>query len=65
MMTAMLELPGVKKADLQLTMSVCPYSRVRQLTVSGTSRPALPGMGTPCLSANLGSLRGHYRSSRD
>ncbi|KAH9939840.1 hypothetical protein B0H21DRAFT_29349 [Amylocystis lapponica] len=44
-MTAMLELPGLKKSDLRLTLAVCPYSRVRQLTVSGTSRPTLPPHG--------------------
>ncbi|KAL4251986.1 small heat shock protein (HSP20) family protein [Abortiporus biennis] len=42
LMTAMFELPGMKKSDLKLTMSVCPYSRVRQLTISGQSHPILP-----------------------
>ncbi|KDQ60016.1 hypothetical protein JAAARDRAFT_174038 [Jaapia argillacea MUCL 33604] len=38
-MTAMFELPGVKKSDLRITLSMCPYSRVRQLTVSGKALP--------------------------
>ena len=40
-MTAMFELPGLKKSDLKIHMSVCPYSRVRQVTISGESRPPL------------------------
>ena len=43
--TAMFELPGVKRTDLRLTMSVCPFSRVRQVTVSGVSRGMLPQQG--------------------
>jgi HSP20 family molecular chaperone IbpA len=39
-MTALLELPGVKKADLTLTLSTCPYTRARQLTVAGRCLPA-------------------------
>lgn len=44
-MTAMFELPGVKRDDLRITMSVCPFSRVRQVSVSGLSRPVLPLQG--------------------
>lgn len=40
--TAMLEVPGVKKHDLRFTLSVCPYTRVKQLSISGVSRPAFP-----------------------
>ena len=41
-MTAMLELPGLKKSDMRIVMNVCPYSRARQLTISGRSRSSLP-----------------------
>ena len=41
-MTVMLELPGLKKSDIHIVMNVCPYSRVRQLTISGRSRSPLP-----------------------
>ena len=41
-MTVMLELPGLKKSDIRIVMNVCPYSRVRQLTISGRSRSPLP-----------------------
>jgi HSP20 family molecular chaperone IbpA len=40
--TAMLELPGVKKADVSVTLSTSLYNRVKQVTVSGRSRPAFP-----------------------
>ncbi|THH32398.1 hypothetical protein EUX98_g1819 [Antrodiella citrinella] len=40
-MTAMLELPGVKKSDLKINLSVCPYSRVRQVTISGRINPMM------------------------
>ncbi|KAM5532169.1 hypothetical protein V8D89_014194 [Ganoderma adspersum] len=43
--TAMFELPGVKRPDLRITMSVCPFSRVRQVTISGVSRGTLPVQG--------------------
>ena len=35
---AMLELPGLKKSDLKITLSRCPYTCVKQLTVSGKSK---------------------------
>ena len=41
-MTAMFELPGLKKHDMTITMHVCPFSGVRQLTIMGRSRPVLP-----------------------
>ncbi|KAH8101889.1 hypothetical protein BXZ70DRAFT_1007128 [Cristinia sonorae] len=44
-MTAMLELPGLKKSDLKISMSVCPYSRVRQVTISGRSFPRFADSG--------------------
>lgn len=44
-MTVMFELPGLKKTDLRMRLSVCPYSRVRQLTISGRSKRPLPETG--------------------
>ncbi|KAI0062616.1 hypothetical protein BV25DRAFT_1803596 [Artomyces pyxidatus] len=38
-MTAMLELPGVKRGDLNIALVTEPYSKLRQVVVSGTSRP--------------------------
>ncbi|KAF7796160.1 hypothetical protein EIP86_007334 [Pleurotus ostreatoroseus] len=42
MMTAMLELPGLKKGEIRILMNVCPFSGVRQLTISGRNRPSFP-----------------------
>ncbi|EIN08927.1 hypothetical protein PUNSTDRAFT_102455 [Punctularia strigosozonata HHB-11173 SS5] len=42
LMTAMLELPGIKKSDLSLVISTCPYTRVRQLTVAGRNQSVWP-----------------------
>lgn len=44
-MTVMFELPGLKKTDLRMRLSVCPYSRVRQLTISGRIKPTLSETG--------------------
>lgn len=38
---AMFELPGVKKTDVRISLATCPFSRAKQLTVSGSSRCAL------------------------
>jgi HSP20 family molecular chaperone IbpA len=38
----MLELPGVKKADVRVTLSNCCYNGVRQITVCGHTRPVFP-----------------------
>ena len=46
-MTAMFELPGVKRADVRVTLSVCPFSRVRQVSVAGTARPSAPFASHP------------------
>ncbi|EPS94919.1 hypothetical protein FOMPIDRAFT_48550 [Fomitopsis schrenkii] len=40
-MIAIFELPGVKKADVRISLATCPFSRAKQLTVSGSSRSAL------------------------
>ncbi|KAI0336706.1 hypothetical protein GY45DRAFT_1315313 [Cubamyces sp. BRFM 1775] len=42
---AIFELPGVKRSDLHITMSVCPFSRVRQINIAGVARPILPLLG--------------------
>ncbi|KAF8886129.1 hypothetical protein BD779DRAFT_1441837 [Infundibulicybe gibba] len=46
-LTAMLELPGVKKSDVRVTLSTCYYNRVKQITVSGRTRPVFPSAQTP------------------
>lgn len=38
----MLEVPGVSKADVRVTLSTCSWNRVKQITVSGVSRPVFP-----------------------
>lgn len=43
--TAMLEVPGVKKADLSVTLSTCVYNRVKQVTIAGNSKPTFPESG--------------------
>lgn len=43
--TAMLELPGVKKSSLRLNLHTCPYSRVRQISVSGKAVPVFSEEG--------------------
>lgn len=45
-LTAMLELPGVKKADVRVTLSTCYYNGVRQITVSGHSDPVFRSMSS-------------------
>lgn len=45
LMKAMLELPGLKKGDLKITLSRCPYTCLKQLTVSGKSKPVFPDVG--------------------
>ena len=45
LMKAMLELPGLRKSDLKITLSRCPYTCVKQLTVSGKSKPVFPDVG--------------------
>ncbi|KAG5634722.1 hypothetical protein H0H81_001003, partial [Sphagnurus paluster] len=39
---AMLEVPGVRKTDIRVTLSTCPWNRVKQITVSGIARSVLP-----------------------
>ncbi|CAL1708778.1 unnamed protein product [Somion occarium] len=45
LMTVMFELPGLKKSDLKIRMSFCPYSHLRQLTISGRTHSTLPDNG--------------------
>ena len=40
--TAVLELPGVKKTDLSVKLSTCWYNRVKQVIVAGKSSPIFP-----------------------
>lgn len=44
-LTAHLELPGLKQRDLSITLSTCWYNRVRQVVVAGRSKPVLPDAG--------------------
>jgi HSP20 family molecular chaperone IbpA len=44
-LSAMLELPGMKKSDLSIKLNTCFYNRVRQVTVSGSSRSVFPDDG--------------------
>lgn len=55
LLTAMLELPGVKKSDVRVTLSTCYYNRVRQLTVRGQTHPAFPIPMTSPLQGSVGS----------
>ncbi|KAJ7322999.1 hypothetical protein DFH08DRAFT_969632 [Mycena albidolilacea] len=41
-LTALLELPGMQKQDLSITLATSLFNRVRQVTVSGQSRPPFP-----------------------
>ncbi|KAJ6500753.1 hypothetical protein C8R45DRAFT_979014 [Mycena sanguinolenta] len=45
-LTALLELPGVKKPDLRITLATTLFNRVRQVTVNGHSRPPLSSSPT-------------------
>jgi HSP20 family molecular chaperone IbpA len=45
LLTAHLELPGLKKRDLSITLSTCLYNRVRQIVIAGRSKPMLPETG--------------------
>ena len=44
---AMLELPGVKKSEVRVTLSTCYYNRVKQVTVYGRTRPVFPVSAFP------------------
>ncbi|KLO14040.1 hypothetical protein SCHPADRAFT_336229 [Schizopora paradoxa] len=41
-LTAMLELPGVKKSDIRVALNVDPFSGIKQLTVTGRSALRFP-----------------------
>jgi HSP20 family molecular chaperone IbpA len=43
--TAMLELPGLKKTDMNIKLSTILYNRIKQVTISGKSRPVFPEDG--------------------
>ncbi|KAG6853385.1 hypothetical protein C0991_004846 [Blastosporella zonata] len=40
----MLEVPGVSKSDVRVTLSTCPWNRVKQITVTGVVRPVFPSV---------------------
>lgn len=40
--TAMLELPGVKRSDVRIGVHVCEETKEKQIVVRGRSRPLLP-----------------------
>ncbi|KAG6857046.1 hypothetical protein H0H87_010400 [Tephrocybe sp. NHM501043] len=40
----MLEVPGVNKADVRVTLSTCSWNRVKQITVTGVVRPVFPSV---------------------
>lgn len=44
-LTAMFELPGIKKSDVNIDIRNCPYSGVRQVMIYGRSYPLLPQTG--------------------
>ncbi|KAH7882319.1 hypothetical protein F5I97DRAFT_1817258 [Phlebopus sp. FC_14] len=44
-LTAMLELPGLKKSDLSIVLSTCYYNRVKQVVVTGRNRPVFSDNG--------------------
>jgi HSP20 family molecular chaperone IbpA len=45
LLTATLELPGMRRENLRVRLATCPYARVKQLTVTGRSRPVVPEGG--------------------
>lgn len=55
-LTIMLELPGVEKKDVKLSLLTARHSRVRQLKVCGTAAPAFPTLPN-------GELLRHYPGS--
>lgn len=53
LLTAVLEVPGVKREGLSVRLSTCAYNRVRQITVSGV---VLPPFGFPFPGSSLSQL---------
>ncbi|KAI6158077.1 hypothetical protein BKA82DRAFT_996429 [Pisolithus tinctorius] len=45
LLSASLELPGLKKSDISIVLSTCYYNGVKQVVVSGRARPVFPGKG--------------------
>lgn len=45
LLSASLELPGLKKNDISIVLSTCCYNGVKQVVVSGRSRPVFPSKG--------------------
>ncbi|KAF8217689.1 hypothetical protein K438DRAFT_1952569 [Mycena galopus ATCC 62051] len=46
-LTALLELPGMRKHDLTITLATTLFNRVRQVTVNGQSRPPFSPTSAP------------------
>ncbi|KAF8901952.1 hypothetical protein CPB85DRAFT_1322472 [Mucidula mucida] len=42
-LTAYLEMPGVKREDIRVTLSTCFYNRTKQVTVTASRLPPFPG----------------------
>ncbi|KAF6757630.1 hypothetical protein DFP72DRAFT_1065418 [Ephemerocybe angulata] len=53
LLTAVLEVPGVKREGLSVRLSTCAYNRVRQITVSGVVQPPF---GFPFPGSSLSQL---------
>ncbi|KAF7353840.1 hypothetical protein MVEN_01069600 [Mycena venus] len=64
-LTAMLELPGMKKRDLRITLTTTLFNRVRQVTVNGQSRAPFPPLTSQRRSprAQVRSLYAHVPCS--
>ncbi|THV07409.1 hypothetical protein K435DRAFT_333040 [Dendrothele bispora CBS 962.96] len=46
-LTACLEMPGVRKADLRVTLSTCLFNRIRQVVIQGFSNPVFAPVNGP------------------
>ena len=55
-LTASLELPGLTRRDLSITLSTCLYNRVRQLVVVGRSKRPMPEAGYPIKERRVGEF---------
>ncbi|KAF7291937.1 hypothetical protein MIND_01219200 [Mycena indigotica] len=53
-LTAMLEVPGIKRQDIRITIGTTLFNRLRQVTVHGSSRACFP---PPIHRANTAALR--------
>lgn len=62
LLTAVLEVPGVRREHLSVRLSTCSYNRVRQITVSGAVFPPFSDVVSPLIvnpaAAELGAPTG-------